>query len=321
MKTVILLLVFLICFAFGRQTATYTAATVTNSQIRLLQITETPANAPRFVSITGLAASATQNSAVFDAVQFNMTTYNESTLSFGYIHEAYQNGGNGQNAQLIAFFFALRSFLIFEYLERDGNPGYQQTNGTNADQIISIYDLSSPQLAWKPIVLNSTVLTDHNGKPFKVSWIESQTADDVFFIRFIVTEQPIYVGNVLITADKSKIDFGISYYNPLHVKAAWTTGPSNATLYPNANVGYAVVTLAAEIFAAFHNGSNSGGNSKVAFGAGTVVGAFEWAPTAAVTVQGLEVGRAVYAQIQDNSHMVNAAIFEAFSFKILFFSF
>jgi len=321
MKSFFLLLICLISVALCRQTDTYTAASVTGSQFRAISITETPAGAPRFVSISALAASATTNSAVLDAVQFNLTTYNETTLSFGYLHEAYQQGNNGQNAQLEAFFFAFRSFDLFEYLDLDGTPGFQQTNGTNADKIISAYDLSNPQLPWHPIVINSTVVTSPTGKPFKVSFIEAQTADNVFFVRFVVTEQPIYVGNILITADKAKIDFGIRYYSPLNVPAPWSTGPSNATLYPNAQVGYIAVAVSAEVFAAFHNGTANGGNSMVSFGGGAVVGSFQWTPTAMVTVAGVEAAGAVYAQVQDNSGTINAAVYEAFSFKILLFSF
>jgi len=269
------------------------------------------------VRITGVAAQGNNQAYQVDAVQFNMTTYNESTLSFGFIKAAAQNGG--ADAQLAAFFFALRSFALFEYEDNDGVPGFQQTTGPNADHIISYYDLSHPALQWKPIVLNSTIVTPAVGNPFKVSYVESETLDEVFFIRFIVTEHPIYVGNVLITADKSKIDFGIRYYNPKHVAAAWTSAPSNST---TAKVGYAIVTLSAALFANFHNGTATGaGNSAVSFGAGAVVGNFEWDPTAQIHVQGAVANGAVYSQITDQSANVSAQALAAFSFKILFFSF
>jgi hypothetical protein len=318
MKSFFLLLICLISVAFCRQTDTYTAATVSGSQVRAISITETPAGAPRFVSVSAIAASSNTNSAVLDAVQFNMTTCNQSTLSFGYIHESYQQGNNGQNAQVEAFFFAFQSFFIFEFLNLDGIPGYQQSNGSNADQIISAYDMTKPQLTWHPIVINTTVVMSSSGQPFKVSTIEAQTTDNVFFIRFVVTEQPIYVGNTLITADKSKIDFGIRYYNPLHVPAPWSTGVSNAT---NAQIGYVSAAFSAELFAAFHNGTGSSGNSMVTFGSGNVVGSFTWAPTAQVTVAGVEAAGAVYAQVTTTSGSVNAAVFEAYSFRILLFSF
>jgi len=282
-----------------------------------LEIVQVPALRPKFVRITGVAAQGNNNNFKLDVVQFNMTTYNESTLSFAYIHGASQNGG--ANSQLAAFFFALRSFSLFEYMDNDGAPGYQQTTGANADQIITYYDLSSPSLQWKPILLNSTIITPANGKPFKVSYVEAETEDEVFFIRFIVTEHPIYVGQVLVTADKSKIDFGIRYYNPKHVAAAWTTGPSNVT---NAKVGYAVVTVSAAIFANFKNGAaQQGEKSAVFFGAGSVVGSFEWEPTAETHVQGVVANKAVYAHITDKTENITANAFGAFSFKILLFSF
>jgi len=323
MKNTFLLFALLSVVAAGnygkRQDAgKFTAATVENGKYRYLEIDEVPAQNPRFISITGIEAKGDNNNAVVDAVQFNMTTYNESTLSFGYIHEAAQHGG--QTAQLAAFFFAFRSYAIFEFLNRDGVPGFQQTTGLNADVIITWYDLSSPALQWKPLVLNSTVLQDASGTSFKVSYVEAETLDEVFFVRFIVTERPIYVGNVLVTADKSKIDFGIKYYNPLNVPSAWSSGPSNLT---NANIGYAAVTLSASLFADFKNGTASGANqsSSVAFGSGGVVGSFDWVPTAETHVQGVVYDGAVYAHVTDESNKLNTQALATFSFKLLFFSF
>jgi len=320
---IILLAILSVVFAgeYGKRqdVARFSAAEVSNGKLRALEIIQVPAQRPRFVRITGVAAQGNNDNFKVDVVQFNMTTYNESTLSFAYLQGASQNGG--ASSQLAAFFFALRSFSLFEYLDNDGSPGFQQSTGVNADRIITYYDLSHPSLQWKPIVLNSTIITPAVGKPFKVSYVEAETEDEVFFIRFIVTEHPIYVGQVLVTADKSKIDFGIKYYNPKHVAAAWTSGPSNENV-TNAKVGYAVVTVSAAFFANFKKGAATPGEkSSVSFGGGAVVGSFEWDPTAETHVQGVVANKAVYATITDQMENITANAFGAFSFKILLFSF
>jgi len=181
--------------------------------------------------------------------------------------------------------------------------------------------LSNPGLPWNGIVINSTSVVASNGQTFKVTYIEADTADGVFSFRYTVTEQPVYVNGVLITADQAKIDVGIRYYSTGNVPAAWSTGPSNATLYPTAQVGYIAVTFSAEIFAEFMNGTSSGQNSQIAFGSGAVVGTFAWQPNAQVTVDGAYVNGAVYAQVTDVSQSFSAAVEEAFSLKYLLFSF
>jgi len=282
---------------------------------------------PQFVQITAVAAQqVAPNAGKIDVAQFNFTTQNQSTLSFGYVHGAAQGinnpGGQATDAQITEFFFFVRSLAIFEFVNNDGEPGFQQTNGSNADQGIGFYDLSNPSILWNPIVLTSTVLTGPTGS-FKVSTISASTADDVFFVRYTVTEHPIMINGVRISPDKSKIDFGIKWYNPKHVKAPWTSGPfpnGNVT-FPNAQVGYVAAAFSAALFAAFHNGTATNAPSGLQFGAGAVVGNFTWAPTANVTVNGVGVTGVVYAHVTDNSGMVSAGFVGAYSFKFIFFAF
>jgi len=287
-----------------------------------LEIKEDPVGAPRFVQINAAAVQTTATTGVIDLSQFNMTTYNETTLSFGFIHEALQAanpGGQPNAAQIAAFFFAFRSFAIFEYLNNDGIPGFQQSPNNTGDQFISFYDLSHPNLAWKPIILNSTLVDGPNGK-FKVSYIQAETLDEVFYVRFVVTERPVYVGNVRISPDKAKIDFGIRYYNPKNVRADWSTGPSNPNI-TGAQVGYASASISAALFASFSNGTQDNKPSSVTFGSGVVVGNFTWAPTAKVTVNGFAADGIVYAHVTDQSQRFNGDVVGAISLRFLFFSF
>jgi len=314
------LLVLLSILAFGalaQPVAQYTAAEVGNDRLRLVDVKYST----RAIQITGISAMGNQNGGVLDAAQFNLTTINETTLSFGYIHAAQQNGATGQANQIAALFFALRSFVLLEYLDNDGVPGFQDTNGTNADKVISYYDLSNPALPWKPLAVNSTMVQGPNG-PFKVSYVQAETLDEVYFIRFIVTEHPVMVGNVRISPDKAKIDFGIKYYNPKHVPAAWTLGPSNSTLFPAAQVGYIAVTVSGAVFAAFDNRTAQNGSSAVSFGAGAYVGTFTWVPTAQVGGSNVPV----HATVTDKSVAIAASngmggFVEGVSFKFISFGF
>jgi len=306
------------------QVATFEAASVGMDMIRVLQLNYSP----RAVEFTGIAANANQMGVTVDAVQFNFTTLNQTTLSFGFLHESNQQGGGGQQAVVINLLFILRAVAIVEFLDTDGVPGFQpNNNNSNHDTPISFYDLSHPLLPWKPIVINSTMIQGPNG-PFKVSYVEATTADDVFFIRFVVTESPVKVGNVTISTSKSKIDFAINYYNPNHGTAPWSTGISPAGTYPNAKIGLIGVSVSGEAFAAFDNRTtNNGGASSasVTFGTGYSVGNFSWNPNAQVSVTGTQA--AVYAFVTEqtvsgmSNTTSNVILGQGVSFRFLVFSF
>jgi len=183
--------------------------------------------------------------------------------------------------------------------------------------VISGYDLSNTNLQWKPIRINSTVVGG-----FKVHFVEAQTMDDVFLLRFVVAEKPVFVNGIRITPDKVKIDIAIRYHNPLHVPAAWTTGPSNSTLFPNAKVGYLAITFSQFAAAGFRNGSATGNVAgELTVAAGGFMGNFSWAPTAQFTVNGNVNNGAVYASATDNTAKVQGAAIAGYSFKLIFFSF
>lgn len=318
----LVLLLFAIATVYGQQ---YSAVAVGNNRLRAYSLTELPVGAPKFVSLTGVAAQVGLNNAVLDIAQFNFTTINQTTLSFAYLHGAQEKNAQGVNTQIEELFLAIRALAAFEFINNDGVPGFQLSNGTNADQIIRWYDLSNPQLPWNPIQLSSVTITGPGGN-FKVNSLTATTADNVFEIQIVVADQPITVDGVEITPDKAKINVGIRWYNPLHVVAAWTNGPSpNGTT--NAQVGFASVALSAAVFAGFHNGStnaNAPTGSSLAFGSGIAVGNFSWSPTANVTANGLSANGVVYAHVTDQSIMggtQDATVVGEFSFKFVFFSF
>jgi hypothetical protein len=274
------------------------------------------------VDIKAVAAAKSPISGRIDVSQFDLTTINQTSLIFTYFSAAASAPAPGvmpDKAFAEAFLFAMRSFFLFEYEDNDGVPGFQETNGTNKDVIIGGYDLSSPALKWKPIVINSTVINGPTG-PFKVGFVQAETLDEVFLLRFVVAEKPVYVGNVRISPDKVKVDIQIKYYNPLHVRAAWTFGPSNTTAHPNARVGYLAITFSTFAAIAFKNGS-AATNGELSVAAGGFVGNFSWSPTADLTVQGATSKRAVVAHATDATRQISGAAIVGYSFKLLFFSF
>jgi len=184
------------------------------------------------------------------------------------------------------------------------------------------YDLSTLALEWAPMQIDSFNVTDDAGHTFKVFAITIQTRDQVFLMRFLTAETEVKVGNISIDSNTMKIDFEIRWFTPLHVQAPWTTGPSNATLYPNAEVGLAVFVEAVYTSVSFnktgYNSSNNG-QSSVSLAAGGVTGEFSWVTKAATTIQGEFAVAAVHVNIAGaGSQITENMIAEA---ELLLFSF
>jgi hypothetical protein len=120
-----------------------------------------------------------------------------------------------------------------------------------------------------------------------------------------------------------KIDFAINYYNnPNHVAAAWSTGVSDPAVYPNASVGFLVLTVSEFGAASFVNGSNTNATG-INFSNGGFTGLFNWAPNANTTVSGIVASRSVWVHAVDSASgsTVDLNWAAGFSFKILIFSF
>jgi hypothetical protein len=303
--------------------ATVTEAYVGPDRLRVLQINEFPANSPRVIDIRGLSAGKSSVSGFIDAVEFDLTTINQTALLFQYAFEAVSlpNGPSTQpNAAVAAAFaFALRAFFVFEWENNNGIPGYQ---ANSSDVIIGGYNLSSESLPWKPITVNTTTFQGVN-ETFKVSVITAETLDGVFLLRFIAAEKPVNVGNVRISPDRIKIDFVVRYYNnPSHVPSAWTTGASDPAAHPNASVGILAFTASKFGVAAFVNGTNTNATG-INFGSGGFNGIFNWSPTADTEVSGVAASRAVWVHAVDSTgdSSVNVGWAAGWNFKILFFSF
>jgi len=298
---------------------------VPGEKLRAYEATVFPLLDPRIAALVGVSLQKNTNSkgGSIDVVEFDLNTFYQMTLAFGYFHAQSDvpanstNGGGAVSAS--AFAFLLRMFTVFEFDDNNGVDGYQ--NGTS-DQINGAYDLSNFLLQWKPLVANHSMVTDSSGNQYKVWYITAQTSDEVFLIRFTVAGTPLSVSGVHITPDCVKVDFQVNWFTDMHVPAAWTPGPSSATAHPNAKVGVAMGMAAlAETVDAQTDGT--GNNSpQVSFGTTGYVGFFNWTSSADVVVQGVEAARGVSADVQETDDPnVQAAFKAGWLLRAMWFSF
>jgi len=252
---------------------------------------------PRSISLTGIEAEKDNNEASIDAVQFNLTDLLETALAFEYFHESAETFNatttnyTNVNASLFAFIF--RFYLVFEYNEMNGIAGFQ--NGS--DLITGLYDLSNAALPWNDMVINATDVIGSDGNTYKLFYVTIQTTDQVFALRFTVAGTNVNVPGAHLNPESAKIDLFIQWFQPLHVAAAWTTGPSDPEVYPNAQVGFGLA-MGALAEAASTSPANDNQNPTVNFTAGEYVGYFSWAMEVDVEDQSGDVTSGdVYSEI------------------------
>jgi len=279
---------------------------------------------PRAVQLKGVALEKDGNKGTIDAVEFDINTWSQLALAFGYFHAEGQvpnnaNDTSGGEVSASAFAFLLRAFAVVEFDDNNGVAGYQKDSN---DTVNGVYDLSHPLLQWKPLVANKSEVTNSDGQTFKVWYITAETVDEVFYIRFIVAGTPLSVSGVHITPDGCKVDFAIRWFTEKHVRAFWTPGPSPAIAHPNAQVGL-VSAMAALAETADAKSGTTDANPQVQFGAAGNVGYFSWAPNADVVVQGVEASRGVFADVvvNNNDANINAAFKAGWIIRVLYFSF
>jgi len=294
-------------------------------KVRAVSLAWWPDNAPRIVQVKAIEASQSTGHSQVDAVEFVMSNISQTVLSFAYYHAegqvpTDQDPNVNRAAAVAAFWIAARFFVIFEYNEANGISGYQPDS---TDNITRLYDLSHKDLQWKPITFETTQLQDSNGQTFKVHTIAMETMDDVFLIKFVVTERPVQVNGHRVNSDEVKVDFAIRWFNnTLHRPANWTTGPSDINDAPNSHLGIVAVTAAVAGAAAAREG-NSNQDPALVIASGAYAGFFSWKPTADVTVQGATAARAVYSHVVDTSRdpKIQAAFAAGWVVRVLLFSF
>jgi len=259
--------------------------------LRAYSVETFPLLHPRVVSIKGLSVDTDGDTRSIDVVQFIVSTYSNAAIYFGYYHRVADLPTNDNNVSAIsssAFAFVLETFRIFEYDNKNGQPGFQ--NDT-ADVITGAYNPYHPLLPWKEITFNSQNVTT-NGITTEVHQITLETQDEVFKATLTIAGNPIKTENISITPTSMKIDYTISWFTNLHVQAEWTTGPSNAITHPNAQVG--MINIVAAGFAHTVTARSKTGTVGVGLGGSGGVNAFyDWESD--ILVNGsLKVGGVLY---------------------------
>lgn len=279
-----------------------------------------PSQHPRYINLTGVELKGNAQHYQGSAVEFIMDTFNQSSLSFAYFTATADVNGNNTNVDIAAIKFVFRTFAVFEYVERNNIPGFQ--NGTS-DLFTGFYDLSDPELPWKDLVIDSMNVTA-NGTDYNIFFVTAQTLDEVFTIRFVVTGTNIEVEGKKLNPSTCKIDIDIKWFTEKHVQAKWTTGPSPANLAPRAQVAMVSGLLAAA--ATFNEGTNTNplnnSNPTISFSAGQFVGFFSYEDRVDVTVDEQTAPGDVYATITEETvGFINDNLQGGYDVRVMWFSF
>jgi hypothetical protein len=311
MQKVLLLVSLLILVVYGQNQV----------KDRNLQVLLVPPSAPRLIEVDGLGLTKNNLTKTIDAVQFFFNTLGETTIQFNYYtssQDVRSNTNPGpQNTASTQFAIAFRAFDVFEYDNNDGVPGFQETTGPNKDVITGLYDLSNANLPWKPIVVAQQV---NNGQ--NVTTFTAQTQDNVFLIQLVFASQTLQVGSAQITPNQVKVDFAIRWFNnSLNVKSQFSTGPSNVTLHPNAQVGLFGVT-AAQDSSFSHDHTNSSNVDSLTFRTSNFSAAFQYDNNVTAEVNGIQRQGQVHVHLEGSTNQSAPLDWvSTWTSRITFFSF
>jgi len=310
----------------GTEAAIQVAQIGSTDIIRAIKVDWYPIIAPRLLDIQALQILKNGDAGRIDAVRFIINTIDDVGIFFQYFAAASNipTGVPDPMGQAAVADFALyvKNLAVFEYVNNDGVLGYQP-GGT--DEITGIYILGHPDLQWKVVVFNSTVIQVPGGPNVTVSSAVWETLDGVFYIRFTIADYPIVYNGIRLSTNRIKIDTGIRWFeNVNHVPANWTYGPSTQ---PNARVGMVVITAAFLEAAGIQIGTSNGANNgSITFANGGFGAALNYLTTAATsknsaTVFGTAAVIAHVLDAVDNITMVAAEELVAWSLKVIWFSF
>jgi len=194
---------------------------------------------------------------------------------------------------------AFRAFAVFEYDNKDGVPGFQESNAANADVVTGLYDLSNFGVQWNNFVFSSKIVNGVN-----VTVVSVSTVDNVFTMKLTFAGNPIQITNAaanaqtLITPNQVKIDFTIQWFNnPKNIKNnMFNTGASSPILHPNASVGLATITAAQN---GVFNHLNGTKGAAFTFTQGAFTTAFTYASNVTVIYNGIQTTETVHVHVVD----------------------
>jgi len=301
MKVAFLLSLFLFS-VFGDFGVDVVSVVQTADTLRAVQFIDVP---PFFLDVRAFAIAKNNATATLDAVEFLIDLFGQTTIQFNYF-QVMANLKNGQTqagptvANAADNSMAFRAFAVFEYDNKDGVPGFQETTGPNADVVTGLYDLSNFAIKWNPFVFSSTLVNGVN-----VTSVTATTADNVFSIKVTFSGNPIQIVNqaanaqTIITPMQVKVDFTIQWFNNTkNVKSLFSTGPSDPVLHPNASVGLATITAAASGMFTTQNGTKG---ASMTFGTSNFSTAFTYANNVVVIYNGIQATETVKVQIVTQS--------------------
>jgi len=333
MKIVLFVVALLVAQSWGKLMSVeeiQQSVTVTDTgahYARAFQANWWPTLHPRIVQLIGINADTNTagTHGEVDAVEFILNDILECALAFGYYHAegdiTTNINGNGNtnfsasNITGAGFAEALRIFHVFEFVDNDGNPGFQ--NGTN-DTVTGWYDLSSVFLSWNDINITSSNITA-NGTDYKLFICSVSTSDDVFMIRFVAVGLPATVEGIKIDPNSIKVDIEIKWFgNSLFPGATlYSTGPSNNA---NAQVGITAAFAAAE-GTLNQNNNNAGSGPSLNVTTGAYTGYLTWMPTADITAGAVYAAGNVDATIVTQSDSVSGDFDVNWIVTLMYFTF
>jgi len=301
MKTAFLFSLFFFS-VFGDYGVDVVSVVQTADTLRAVQVIDIP---PFFLDIRALAIAKTNSSATLDAVEFLIDLVGQTTVQFNYFH-AMTNLKNGQTqagptiANAADSSMAFRAFAVFEYDNKDGVPGFQETTGQNADVVTGLYDLSNFNINWNNFVFSTTIVNGVN-----ITSVTASTSDNVFSMKVTFSGNPIQIVNqaanaqTIITPMQIKVDFTIQWFNnSKNVKSLFNTGPSDPLLHPNASVGLATITAASSGMFTSQNGTKG---ASFTFATSNFTTAFTYANNVVVIYNGIQATETVKVQIVTQS--------------------
>jgi len=263
----------------------------------------------RDVRIDAVAAQRSTSSGTVDVASFGIATTLQCTIGFGWFAaEADLPNDNSANSIInvaaAAFGWAARAFYVFEWEDHDGNPGFQV--GTT-DVVLGGYDLSSWALNWD-LWIDEENVTDSNGNTVTVYALIAATQDRVFNLRISATGAPVEINGVTIASHSIEVEYLIQYFENGNYTGLnlWATGPSDATLHPNSQLGLLFLFGAVGGAAISQNNGKRGGWPQVALVAGKNAGYFSYSPSADVIIQGADAQGGVIGSVQDSAGSFNA---------------
>jgi hypothetical protein len=239
--------------------------------------------------------------------------------SFAYYTQSAPSSANGfQATSASAFGFLLRFTSVVEYVEKNGQSGFQYDPlygiHPDSDQIVGTYDLTKTSVQWKGITYRNETHVNTDGQQFLVHYMNATTTDNVFSFSFVLSGSPVKLSNgIRLSPNSAKIDLQINWFNnPAY------TGPRKGGLFgldqfatgPSSNPDSRIAVVAA--FAAASGSASYGTDPDTnqpyaKFASDDYAGYFRWVDSAdTVTANGIGAAGVGFSQSSADGMLTSA---------------